>query len=145
MIDAQLIEEFLISVDKLFPVPLSQKQNLKNFARKLDEKATIFTACEEGKIVSMVAGYTDNIVDSMAYISIVASLPCTQGKGYASSLVKDFIKACEKKAIKAIHLYTTPNNIVAIKMYKKLGFVEWIMPNEPRPDDLHLIYYIGEK
>lgn len=145
MIDIQKIEEFLISADKLFPIPLSQKQNLKAFAQKLAEKATICTACEDGKIVSMVAGYTDNVVDGLAYISIVASLPNTQGKGYASSLIKEFIRICKQKTIDAVHLYTTKTNDVAIKMYKKLGFVEWITPNEPRPEDLHLIYYIGEK
>ncbi|MBQ8739410.1 MAG: GNAT family N-acetyltransferase [Clostridia bacterium] len=145
MIDTQKIEEFLTSVDKLFPVPLSKKQNLKDFARKLNEKATICTACEDNKIVSMVAGYTEDIVDNMAYISIVASLPNTQGRGYASSLVKKFIQICKEKTINAIHLYTAKTNVVAIKMYRKLGFIEWKIPNEPRIDDLHLIYYIGEK
>lgn len=144
MTNVSKIEEFLSSVDKLFPVPLSEKHNLTEFATKLAEKATICSACENGKIVSMVAGYTENIIDNIAYISIVASLPSTQGKGYATSLLKKFIQICNEKSINAVHLYTAKTNSVAVKMYEKLGFVKWTLPNEARPADLHLIYRIGE-
>lgn len=139
------IEGFLIKVDKSFPVPLSKKQNLSEFAIKLNEKATLCIKEKDGEIVSMVAGYTENLADNIAYISVVATLESERGKGYSKSLVKDFIEICKQKKIDAVHLYTVATNISAVNLYKNLGFVEYIMENEPRPDDLHLIYYVKEK
>lgn len=145
MIQAEKIEDFLTKVDKSFPVPLSKKQNLSEFAIKLNEKATLCTKEENGEIVSMVAGYTENLSDNIAYISVVATLEGSRCKGYSKALVKEFIEICIKKSIDAVHLYTVATNISAVNLYKKLGFKEYVMENEPRPDDLHLIYYIKEK
>lgn len=138
------IEEFLKKVDKSFPTPLSQKQNLSEFALKLCEKATICEKREDGKIVAIVAGYTENIVDNIAYISVVATTESARGKGYSKELIKEFFEICKIKKIKAVHLYTARTNIIAINMYHKIGFVELIVENEPRKNDLHLIYYIKE-
>lgn len=138
----KLIEIFLNKVDSQFSVPLSQKQDLPEFAYKLYNKATICVDTNVTDIVAMVAGYTDNLTDNIAYISIVATLPEYQGNGLASKLIKQFINICKEKNIEAIHLYTDSSNNIAIKMYKQLGFVEWVIPNEFRPKDKHLIYYI---
>ena len=145
MMQTQKIKEFLIKVDKSFPVPLSQKQSLSEFAIKLCEKATICKIEENGEIISMVAGYTENLTDNIAYISVVATLENERGKGYSKSLVKDFINICKRKQIDAIHLYTVSTNISAVNLYKKLGFEEYIIENESRKEDLHLIYYIKDK
>ena len=134
------LHKFLSTVDKLFPVPLSQKQNLQDFAIKLSEKANIHCIMQEDIIVSMVVGYTKNLTDNIAYISVVATLPEYQGKGYAKKLLSEFIEDCKSKAIKAVHLYTSVINTSAISMYKNFGFEEWVLSNESRPNDLHLIY-----
>lgn len=138
------IEAFLREVDDLFPVPLSRKQNLCDFAIKLHEKATICYAKNDGRISAMVAGYTDNLVGNIAYISIVATCIGYRGRGYASSLVKQFINICKNKNISAVHLYSAASNSAAIKMYQKIGFVNYRPEEEPRPDDTHLIFYIGK-
>lgn len=41
--------------------------------------------------------------------------------------------------MKAIHLYADKENESALSMYKKLGFVDWKVTNEIRPEDKHLI------
>ena len=138
------IEKFLKEVDVDFPTPLSQKQNLSFFAQKLIEKATICAKTENGKIVAMLAGYTENLTNNISYISILATSKQARGKGYAKGLLKEFIDICRSKKIKAIHLYTTHTNKTAVNIYKKAGFVEWAVENEPRKEDLHLIYYIEE-
>lgn len=138
----EAVETFLRSVDHMFPVPLSDKQELHGFAVKLCEKATLCTKTDSEKIVAMVAGYTENIVDNMAYISVVATLPEVQGRGLASKLVRDFIRLCEAKNIGAVHLYAVPENVAAVRMYEKLGFVRYEKPDEERPEDIHFIYYI---
>ena len=136
---------FLQRVDACFPTPLSQKQDLATYARKLCEKATVCVELAEGEIVAMVAGYTDNLVDDKAYISIVATLPEAQGKGIASRLVESFIHRAAEKGVSAVHLYAVPSNIPAMRMYEKLGFVPFAVDGELRPGDAHLIYYIKKE
>ncbi len=139
------IEKFLYSVDATFPVPLSQKQDLKDLAIKFWEKGTLCLAWENNEICSMVAGYTDNILNNKAYISVVATLDSARGQGYASRLIEEFIAIAEEKHIEAVHLYTDRKNIPAIRMYLKLGFEEWQISEEPRPDDMHLICFLAGK
>ena len=139
------IELFLRAVDLHFPTPLSKKQDLHAFALKLFEKATLCCKFDEGKISAMVAGYTDNLDENIAYISIVATRSEYRGRGYAASLVTDFIEICARKNIDAVHLYSACSNIAAMNMYRKLGFVEYIAKDEPRPDDAHLIFYVRKK
>lgn len=142
--NANSICEFLNKVDTLFPTPLSKKQDLKFLSEKLFTKGTLCTETDGEKLVSLVGGYTENIIDNKAYISVVATLEDYAGKGIATKLVKEFIDICREKKIKAVHLYTSQTNFPAIRMYEKIGFIEWKIDNEPRKEDLHLIYYTGE-
>lgn len=139
----EIIEIFLNKVDKTFPIPLSQKQDLRSYAIKLAEKATLCYVEIDGTILSMAAGYTDNLKDNNAYIAIVATLCEEQGKGYAKKVINEFIDVCKRKEITAVNLYAVRDNVSAIEMYRRLGFVEWHLPDEPRPDDVHFIYYIN--
>lgn len=139
------IKTFLCRVDEKFPVALSQKQDIEDIARKFCEKGTLCLAWENNEICSMVAGYTDNILNNKAYISVVATLDGARGRGYASRLIEEFIAKAEEKHIEAVHLYTDRKNIPAIRMYQKLGFEEWQISDEPRPDDMHLIRFLAGK
>ena len=145
MINKNSIEEFLVCVDKSFPVPLSDKQELSSLAEKFAEKATLCYVEENGKILAMVAGYTENVTENRGYISVVATLPEARGKGYASRLVKEFVEIAAVKGLSSVHLYTVRENIPAVKMYEGLGFVEWSCENEQRPKDLHLILEISKE
>ena len=138
------IGTFLRAVDSLFPVPLSHKQDLTEFSKKLFEKATLCTIINEDKIVSMVAGYTECVTDGLAYISIVGTLKHWQGKGYAKTLLQRFFDICREKRLRGIHLYALKTNVSAVKMYMDLGFTEWKTEQEPRPHDLHLLYLLEE-
>ena len=144
IVNSEQIERFLISVDGLFPIPLSEKQDLRELSKKFFDRATLITETEGDEIVAMVAGYTENVVDNIGYISVVATLPRVQGRGYASSLVRGFLESAKLKGLRAVHLYTDATNLGAIRMYEKIGFVRYDAPNEPRPDDVHLIYNFTE-
>ena len=139
------LKKFLAAVDMNFPVPLSQKQDIETLTDKFLQKATLCYKDIDGEIVSLVAGYTENVINDLAYISVVATLPDAAGKGYASQLVRDFLCIAKEKGLYAVHLYVVRSNIPAVKMYSKLGFVEWIIDDEPRPDDLHMICYLEEE
>ena len=139
----QKIYNFLLRVDSCFKTPLSTKQNLLELAEKFYEKATVCAIEDSEQILAMVSGYTENLVDSIAYISVVATLPEAQGKGYAKTLINQFKEICEQKKIKAVHLYTDVSNTKAISMYEKLGFKAYIKDDEQRPLDVHLICYLN--
>ena len=136
------LEKFLYDVDKSFPVPLSEKQNLKDYAKKLFSCATICAEVQNGEILSMVAGYTENLTDNIAYIAVVATIKAAQGRGLASKCVREFIEICKEKSINAVHLYTDTSNKPAKAMYQKIGFVNYNPKNEHRPQDAHFIYTI---
>ena len=142
--NVNLIRVFLGKIDKMFPTPLSEKQDLEQYANKLIEKATLCAVIEEGEIFSLVAGYTENVIENKAYISIVASRTEAQGKGYASKLIRDFIDICKDKDLDAVHLYTDRCNTKALEMYRKIGFQKLMLDNEQRKQDVHLIYYIKD-
>ena len=99
---------------------------------------------EDEKIVGMVAGYTENIVNNSAYIAIVAVKKRMRGCGIAKKLIYEFIDECTDKKIQSVNLYTHKSNYVAIRMYKELGFVEETNQNY-RHNDIHLVYNIKAK
>ena len=136
------IEDFLRRVDSDFPVPLSQKQDLSVLAQKLSAHATICTVKDGNEILAMVAGYTENLINNMAYISVAATVPEARGNGLASGLIETFLRICVDKKISAVHLYAVSSNLPAMNMYRRLGFVLWDCPDETRPEDAHLIKYL---
>ncbi len=137
--DYNKLLDFLTEVDTLFPVPLSKKQNLEQYAKKLTEHGYICAEEKEGKIISLAAGYLNR---DPGYLSIAATIPEEQGKGLGKKLVVGFLDEAKKRGISSVHLYAVPSNKPAMKMHKDIGFVPWDIENEPRPSDAHLIYRI---
>lgn len=138
-VSLDMIKTFLFDVDMDFPVPLSDKVVLNEYAVKLYEKATLCCEIDDGTIVGMVAGYTENIINDMAYIALVGVKKEYRGNGIASNLIKQFIDISHNKRISKIHVYTDCSNINAILMYENLGFKTFDCNNEPRPNDNHYI------
>jgi ribosomal protein S18 acetylase RimI-like enzyme len=136
------IERFLREVDRTFPIPLSQKQDLRELARKFHERASICAEASGERILAMVAGYTANVPEDKAYISVVATVPDARGRGLAKRLVQDFIGCAKAAGLSSVHLYCDRSNRIAERMYRSLGFLDLVLENEPRPLDIHLIYHI---
>lgn len=132
------IEDFLREVDSLFPVPISSKTDLGNYAKKITESADVFACISEGRIISMTAGYISNAYDKQGYISIVATLPQYQGKGIGGKLVREFVDEARAHGLASVHVYAVESNTPAVQMYLRNGFQRWHSNNEPRPKDLHL-------
>lgn len=133
---------FLQAVDDSFPIPLSEKQPLSVYAAKLYEQGTICALLDGDEIISMTAGYTDNVTDNSGYISMVATLEKAAGRGYAKKTVTAFLEVAAEKKLSTVHLYAVRENLPAMRMYQSLGFTEYRVANEPRPNDVHLIYTI---
>ena len=138
----QELYKFLKKVERLFPVPLSEREQLIMLASKFEKYGTVSYVRENGKIIAICAGYTNNQEQQIGYISVVASLPEYTNKGYGKVAVQGFIEKAKNAGMKAIHLYADKENKAALNMYGKLGFVDWIIPDELRPEDKHLIRWI---
>lgn len=135
----QELYRFLKKVERLFPVPLSEREQLTVLASKFEKYGTVSYVRENGKIIAICAGYTNDREQRLGYISVVASLPEYTNKGYGKIAVKGFIEKAKDAGMKAIHLYADRGNKAALNMYGKLGFVDWNIPDEPRLKDKHLI------
>lgn len=144
-LSADAIFSFLQEANTLFPVPLSQKTDLRKYAEKIYERADYFFCLDRGKIVGLLAGYVEHSIDRIAYVSCLCVLPAYQGKGLASDLLASFIDRAAKQHLRAIHLYTHKDNAIAGKLYQHFGFDRWYLEGESRPDDIHLIKFLGKK
>ena len=137
------LEEFLRAVDQDFPVPLSQKSDLTVLAEKFVTKADIFAEYVDGKIAGAVVGYITNSFSEISFITAVAVRKEYRGMGLAKKALQRYVDEVKRQnRFKAIDIYAVPTNVGAVSLYKGFGFVEYKMDNEPRPNDLHLIYYI---
>ncbi len=143
MDNTNAIRTFLEEVNFDFPVPISDKTSLDDLAEKFNRLGTVCCVCDEGRIIAMVAGYVENTTNGMGYISLVAVVKKARRLGLATKLVKEFLSEASKKPLNAVHVYTHKTNTAAIEMYKKIGFVLYEVEREPRPDDVHLIYYLS--
>ena len=114
-------------------------------ASKFEKYGTVSYVRENGKIIAICAGYTNDQGLRLGYISVVASLPEYTNKGQGLVAVQGFIEKAKNAGMKAIHLYADKENKIALNMYGKLGCVDWIIPDELRPEDKHLIRWILQK
>ncbi len=138
---------FLETVDKDFPVPLSEKQNLAQLSEKLIQKADIFAKRIDGVLAGVAIGYITNSTTNLSFLSIVAVKKEFRGLGISKEVVSKYLQEVKKSAGRRLigaEVYTKQENKIAVKMYKDLGFVLYKPKNEPRPNDLHLIYYVKE-
>ena len=132
---------FLKNVDKDFPIPLSKKIKIDEYAEKLISTANVIVEKDNGKIIGMVAGYIDNSIEEISYISIVAVQKEYRGKSIAKKLLQKYIDECKEKNLKGVHLYTHKTNTTALTMYKNFGFISKENVKEERTEDVHLFLY----
>lgn len=137
------LENFLNAVDKDFPVPLSEKTNLSILSNKLIQRADIFAKRVNGNLAGVAIGYITNSTTNISFLSIVAVKKEYRGLGISKEIISQYLKTVkEKETFTGVEVYTKEENTVAVKTYKSLGFVIYKPENEPRPNDLHLIYYL---
>ena len=83
------------------------------------ENAVAKVAIIEGKVVGYYSFY--QILDE-ADVNNIAVDSAWQNKGIGTALMSDMIEECKGRGIASITLEVGANNIVAQKLYEKLGF-----------------------
>lgn len=117
------IAEHLSRCDAAFVPPLSGRVEINDYAKKITSKAMRFEAWSGDTLVGLVAAYCNDQEKRIAYITSVSVLREWTGKGIAANLIKQCIEHAETSGMRQISLEVASDNMHAIKLYEKSGFV----------------------
>lgn len=109
--------------DKHFVPPLSSRVNIPNYACKIMRHAIRFEAWSKDILVGLVAVYTNDYTNHIAYITNVSVLSAWAGQGIGYRLMNQSIKYAVTIGLHQISLQVASNNLPAITLYKKSGFI----------------------
>ena len=123
IISLEQLYDFVVTIDHDFPVPLSDKVNLKDYSLKLYNNGDIFAAIIDNKIAGMIAGYNNDHQSKESYISLLAILKEYRGQAISKQLIFTFIETSIKKKMEKISVYTHKTNTISIKLYTEMGFI----------------------
>lgn len=117
------IAEHLWLCDADFVPPLSDRVDINDYAEKIAGKAMRFEAWSGDKLVGLVAVYCNDLEKRIAYITNVSVLRESMGKGIAESLIKRCIEHVKALGMRQVSLEVASDNMPAIGLYEKGGFV----------------------
>lgn len=113
--------DFLNSVNEDFNPPLTEKVCLEEYVKKITEKAELIIEYVDDDIVGMVVLYCNDVISGIAYIPFCAVRKEFRGKGIARQLMMNAIKVAKDRGMSVLGIHS--NNIIAIKLYKNIGFI----------------------
>lgn len=119
---AQITEHFHVCNAAFIP-PLSERVVIDDYVHKIVGNAVRFEAWADGKLVGLVAAYSNNVEGSVAFITSVSVAPGWQGKGIASQLVQRCIEHATSLGFVRIELEVSQANAAATNLYRKHGFL----------------------
>jgi len=116
------IAEHLLNCDTDFVPPLSERVEVKDYAKKIVQKASRFEAWSGPTLVGIVAVYCNDQATGIAYITSVSVLKDWTGKGIATQLLGQCVRHVKEMGMQQVRLEVTSENLPAIKLYEKSGF-----------------------
>jgi len=117
------IAEHLLCCDADFVPPLSGRVAIPDYAKKIASKATRFEAWSNGTLVGLVAAYCNDHDTLIVHITSVSVLKEWTGKGIAKNLIDRCVAHAKAAGMHHVGLEVAADNIPAIKLYEKSGFV----------------------
>ena len=117
------IAEHLSRCDADFVPTLSSRVEIKNYAKKIINKATRFEAWSGDTLLGLVAAYYNDQEKRIAYLTSISVLKEWMGKGIAACLMRRCIEHAKASGMWQISLEVEEGNAPAIRLYKKSGFV----------------------
>jgi ribosomal protein S18 acetylase RimI-like enzyme len=117
------IAEHLSRCDADFVPRLSGRVQLEEYAKKIVSRATRFEAWSDGTLVGLVAVYCNDQERRIAYITSVSVLMAWTGKGIAACLMNRCIEHAKALGMRLISMEVAEDNVSAIELYEKCGFV----------------------
>jgi ribosomal protein S18 acetylase RimI-like enzyme len=119
----EIICDHLKRCDANFLPPLSSRVEINEYAKKITNSAMRAEAWSDNKLVGLVSVYCNDQQTLIAYITSVSVLKSWTGIGVASSLLNNCIKLAKNMGARKVMLEVAIDNISAVKLYEKMGFV----------------------
>ena len=116
------VYNYIVKIDKEFPVALSEKANLLEYTEKILELGIVVLAKSQDKIIGILTGYLNDAANRQGYISVLEVSDECRGAGVAKALLNEFEKMARRAQIKTIRLYTHKDNEGAKRFYFKNGY-----------------------
>ena len=138
--DVSQVADHLSACDNAFIPPLSSQVSIRDYARKIVDRAVRFEAWSNGLLVGLVAAYCNDTVTRVSYITSVSVLPGWQGRGIASRLLGPCIGYARENDFVRIELEVDRRNETAVGLYKKHGFLVG-----PDKNNSFIMYLVLEK
>ena len=114
--------EFIKKIDKLFPIPLSNKIDIEEYVCKLYKNGKIILAKTNDCIAGIIGGYMNDQKENIAYISILGIDEKYQCKKIGTKLLNVFQQIAKRNKMKKIYLSVNKSNNKGITFYKKNGY-----------------------
>lgn len=118
------IADHLLCCDADFVPPLSSRVEIRAYAQKIvGHNATRCEAWSDGTLVGLAAAYCNNQKSRIAYVTSVSVLKEWTRKGIAAGLLGQCVEQAKVSGMRQISLEVAADNISAIKLYEKSGFI----------------------
>jgi ribosomal protein S18 acetylase RimI-like enzyme len=117
------IAEHLLRCDADFVPPLSGRVEITDYAKKIASKAARFEAWSDDRLVGLVAVYCNDLEKRIAYITSVSVSRESMGRGIGESMMRQCIARVKALGMHQISLEVASDNMPAIGLYEKSGFV----------------------
>lgn len=117
------IQQHLNKCSSTFTPSLDSYVDIKEYSKKIYDKAVIFEKFDQNNLIGLVAAY-DNPEKKFGWITNVSIDPGYFRKGIASELLNRCYKYFENKGYFHIFLEVFLDNKKAINLYIKQGFVK---------------------
>lgn len=97
--------------------------NIPKYVDKILNSATIISISNNGKIKAFIAFYENDENKELAYLTMIAVCKECWHLGYGKRLLEFSINEIGKKGYKLYKLEVKEDNLSAIKLYEKYGFI----------------------
>ena len=116
------VYNYIVKIDKEFPVALSEKADLLEYTEKIFELGIVVLAKSQDEIIGILTGYLNDAEKRQGYISVLEVSDECRGAGVAKALLDEFEKSARTAQIRTIKLYTHRDNEGAKRFYLKNGY-----------------------
>jgi ribosomal protein S18 acetylase RimI-like enzyme len=117
------IAEHLKKCDQDFVPPLSARVHIDEYAKKIVSNAMRFEAWSGATLVGLIATYCNDREKRVAYITSVSVVKDWMGQGVAAHLLGECIAYARTSGMEQIRLEVSKDNLAAVRLYEKGGFV----------------------
>ncbi|MBR4931549.1 MAG: GNAT family N-acetyltransferase [Alphaproteobacteria bacterium] len=123
-ISLENLEIFYKSMDCIFFPALSTQVIIPEYVVKLYQNAKLFEVWHNDNLAGLIACYANDTENKNAFITSVIIHPDFQKNKLATTLLKNCLSYLSEHHFNRVQLEVYQDNMPALKLYKKAGFIE---------------------